>query len=75
MSRMFGVLLVAVGVVGLVFGGIAYRQQQEDVRFGSLVVEHTERHSLPIPPWAAAGALVAGAVLIAAPWRSRGSQH
>lgn len=75
MIRMLAIALVALGLVGLLFGGLAYRQHHEDVRFGDLVVEHTERRSFPIPPWAAASALVIGAMLFAMPTRDPRSHH
>lgn len=71
MTRLFGCLLLAVGLVGLMFGELAYRQQRHDVTFGPFVVQTVERKSIPIPPLAAAAALLVGSVLVTSPWRYR----
>jgi len=71
MTRLFGWLLIAAGIAGFAFGGIVYRQQKDEHTIGPIEVRHVERRSIPIPPIAAASALLAGAILVAGPWRRR----
>ena len=71
MTRLVGCLLLAVGLVGLMFGELAYRQQRHDVTFGPFVVQTVERKAIPIPPLAAAAALLVGSVMVTTPWRHR----
>ena len=73
MTRLIGWLLIAAGIVGFAFGGIVYRHKTDDVTFGPIEVRSVERKSIPIPPIAAASALIAGAILAVNPWRGRRS--
>ena len=75
MTRLLGCLLLAVGLVGLLFGELAYRQQRHDVTFGPFVVQTVERKSIPIPPVVSAAALIVGALLLTSPWRHRRLDH
>lgn len=64
MRRFLGIALIAVGVIGVVWGGITYVKDRDTVDLGVAEVTVTERDSVPIPPIAAAIALIAGSVLL-----------
>ena len=64
--KAFGMVLIAIGLVGLLWGGIRWTQSEKVVDLGPLQVNREERKSLPIPPIAGALCVVAGAGLLMA---------
>ena len=64
MTRILGIVLIVVGLVGIVFGGIQYDRKKTAVDLGPVDFNVTERKSLPIPPIAGAAAVVAGVALM-----------
>ncbi len=66
-----GILLVVVGVLGLIFGGIRWTEEEAGVEAGPLEVRVEERRTIPIPPILGGLALVAGAGLLYVGLRSR----
>jgi hypothetical protein len=63
-QRLFGLLLVIVGVIGLLYSGITYTRREKVLQVGPVQVEHVETHRVPIAPIVAGLALVGGAVLV-----------
>jgi hypothetical protein len=59
MVRGIAIVLIALGVVGVVFGEIPYKSQTQHVTMGPMTVDVKERKSLPMPRLA--GVLVAAA--------------
>ncbi|HET9372164.1 MAG TPA: hypothetical protein VFO19_18010 [Vicinamibacterales bacterium] len=64
--KAFGMVLIAIGLVGLLWGGIRWTQSEKVVDLGPLQVNREERKALPIPPIAGALCVVAGAGLLMA---------
>lgn len=64
MTRIVGIVLIVLGLVGIVFGGIQYDRKKTAVDLGPVDFNVTERKSLPIPPIAGAAAVVAGVALM-----------
>ena len=64
MQRIAGLVLIAVGVVGLVWGGITYVKDRDTLDLGVAQITVTEKDSIPIPPLAGAVALIAGSALL-----------
>jgi hypothetical protein len=64
--KAFGMVLIAIGLVGLLWGGIRWTQSENVVDLGPLQVNREERKALPIPPIAGALCVVAGAGLLMA---------
>jgi len=62
--RILGILLVVVGLIGVIWGGISWTQQEQVADIGPLEISTEERESLPIPPIAGAICLIAGTVLL-----------
>jgi hypothetical protein len=61
-----GVLLIVIGLVGLLWGGISWTQEEQVLDVGPVEVNQQTEKTLPIPPIAGAVAVLAGAgVLIA----------
>lgn len=64
MTRILGIILIVVGLVGIVFGGIQYDRKKTAVELGPIDLKVTERKSIPVPPIIGAVALVAGVTLM-----------
>lgn len=53
------IVLIALGLVGLIYGGISWTQREKVVDLGPLQVTQDQTKSLPLPP-------IVGGVLLAA---------
>ena len=62
--RPLGVLLIALGLIGLLYGGFSWTRKDKVVDAGPIEITADKHESLPIPPLAGAAALVAGVVLL-----------
>ena len=63
-TAIIGVILIALGVIGLAFGHIDFATKKRVLDLGPIQVDQTEHHNLPIPDIAAVIALLAGAGLL-----------
>ncbi len=64
--RIVALLLIAAGIVGLVYGGITYTKTTHEAKIGSLEVSIKDRETVNIPAWAGVAAIVVGAALLVA---------
>ena len=62
--KIVAVLLVAVGIIGLVYGGFTYTKTTHDAKIGPLELSVKDRETVNIPVWAGVGAIVLGGVLL-----------
>jgi hypothetical protein len=62
---LIGLILVALGAVGLVVPRITYQEEAASVNIGPLDLQVTQERSITIPDILAGAFLVAGGVLIA----------
>jgi hypothetical protein len=69
--KIIGILLVALGIVGLVWGGVRWTTRDTVVDAGPLQVTRDERQALPISPIASGIMLAAGVALIIANGRRK----
>ena len=65
MTRTMGIILIAIGVIGLAWGGFNYTTKEKIVDIGPIEATQEKEHSVPVPPLAGAAALVGGIVLLA----------
>ena len=61
-----GMILIALGLVGLVWGGITYTTREKLVDIGPIHATREQTHNVPLPPIAGAAALIGGVVLLVA---------
>ena len=66
MTRIFGLVLIAFGLIGLVWGGVNYTTREKVVDIGPLHVSGDKTHTIPLPPIAGVVALIGGIVLLVA---------
>jgi len=61
---LIGVLLIAVGVIAVVYGGITYTTREDVVQVGPIEVTAKTKKTFPLPPVLGATAIVVGVILI-----------
>ena len=64
--KQLGMILIALGLVGLVWGGITYTTREKLVDIGPIHATREQTHNVPLPPIAGAAALIGGVVLLVA---------
>jgi hypothetical protein len=64
MVKMVGVLLVALGVIALVYGGISYTTSEKVLDVGPLKAEVKREKTIPLSPLAGVAAVAVGVVLL-----------
>ena len=62
--RILGVLLIAAGVAGLVYGGFSYTKEEHKAKLGPLQFSIKEKETVSVPVWLSIGAVVAGTILL-----------
>ena len=68
-TRIVGMILVALGLVALLWGGFFWKDRHKVVDAGPLQITTEREKGVAIPPLAGAISIVAGVVLIALPGR------
>lgn len=67
MNKTFGIVLVALGLFGLAWGGFTYTTSEKVVDIGPIHATRDTTHNVAFPPIAGAVALIGGVVLLALP--------
>ena len=70
-TRIIGLVLVAVGVVALLWGGVFWTRQKTVLDAGPLEVKTQKHEGVRVPPIVGAGILIAGIALVFAGGRQR----
>jgi uncharacterized membrane protein HdeD (DUF308 family) len=68
--KAFGVVLIVLGVVALLYGGFSYVKRDKILDIGPIQATRTETKTVPLPPIAGAVALIAGVFLVVSPRRT-----
>ena len=66
MNKILGIILIALGLVGLAWGGFTYTTREKIVDIGPIHATRDKTHAVPLPPIAGAVALIGGIVLLVA---------
>jgi hypothetical protein len=64
MNKTLGIILVALGLVGLAWGGFTYTTREKVVDIGPIHATRDKTHDVPMPPIIGAASLVAGILLL-----------
>ena len=62
--KLVAVVLIAAGVLGLVYGGFSYTKETTAVKLGPLELSVKEKETVNVPLWAGVGAIVVGGLLL-----------
>jgi hypothetical protein len=63
--KLLAVLLVALGTLGLVYGGFSYTSERHHADLGGLHMDLDEHRWVSIPLWVGVAAIASGVVLLA----------
>jgi hypothetical protein len=69
LAKLLGIVLVAAGVLALVYKGFNYTEETHKARLGPLELAVKEKERVSIPTWAGVAAIAAGAALLLVPGR------
>ena len=64
-TKLLGIALLVVGLLGLVYGGFSYTKDTTAVKLGPIELTVKEKQSVNIPLWAGIASIVAGGFLLA----------
>ena len=70
-ARIVGVILIVIGLIGLIWGGISWTEEETLVDIGPVEARAEQERTVPITPLVGGIALVAGIVLLIVPSRRR----
>jgi len=62
--RMIAIVLLAAGVLALVYGGFSYTRQTHDAKLGPLEISVSEKQRVNVPVWAGVVLVIGGAGLL-----------
>jgi uncharacterized membrane protein YidH (DUF202 family) len=62
--KLAAIVLIAGGVLGLVYGGFSYTKETHEAKLGPIELSVKDRQTINIPVWAGVGAIVIGGVLL-----------
>jgi TRAP-type C4-dicarboxylate transport system permease small subunit len=62
--KIVAVLLIAAGIVGLVYGGFTYTKSTHDTKIGPLELSIKDKETVNVPVWAGIAAVVVGGALL-----------
>ena len=62
--RMLGIVILAVGILALVYGGFSYTKDTHDAKVGPLDISITEKERVNVPVWGGVVLTIVGAALV-----------
>lgn len=65
-----GIVLIAAGILGVLYGGFSYTKETHEAKIGSLELSVTDKETVNVPVWAGVGAIVVGGLLLLVPKKS-----
>lgn len=65
--KILGLLLIAAGLLALMFGGFRYTNRTRRAKLGAVELSFKNKRKVSIPMWAGVAAVAAGVVLILLP--------
>jgi TRAP-type C4-dicarboxylate transport system permease small subunit len=68
--KIVGIVLIAAGILALVYGGFSYTKETHEAKIGSLELSVKDKETVNVPVWAGVGAIVVGGLLLLVPKKS-----
>ncbi len=69
--KIVAIVLIAAGVLGLVYGGFSYTRETHGTKIGPIELSVKEKERVNVPVWAGVGAIVIGSALLLVGGRKR----
>jgi hypothetical protein len=63
-GTLFGLILIVLGAIGLIYGGITYTRSRETVSLGPVEVTAERKETIPLPPIIGGILLLAGVAIV-----------
>lgn len=63
-AKLVGILLIAAGVLGLIYGGFSYTKETHTAKLGPLAITVEDKETVVVPVIASVGAIAFGVLLI-----------
>jgi hypothetical protein len=63
-KQIVAIILIALGVLGLVYGSFSYTKEKHEAKIGPLQFSVTEKETINVPVWAGIGAIGIGVILL-----------
>lgn len=64
LTKILGILLIAAGTLGLIYGGFSYTKEAHSTKLGPIVLQVQEKETVYVPLLLSAGAIALGALLL-----------
>ncbi len=64
LTKIIAILLVAIGVIGLVYGNISYTKEVQNTQIGPVELSIKDKETINIPIWAGVGSIVVGSMFL-----------
>lgn len=64
--KMAGILCIAAGIAGLLYGSFSYTKDTEVIKLGPVELSVKEKETVNVPMWVGVGAIVVGGALLLA---------
>ncbi len=62
--KLVAIVLIAGGVLGLVYGSFSYTKETHEAKLGPIELSVKDKQTVNVPVWAGVGAIVMGAALL-----------
>jgi hypothetical protein len=62
--KLLGIVLLAGGILGLVYGGFTYTKETHEAKIGPITLSVKDKETVNVPIWAGVGAIVIGGLLL-----------
>jgi hypothetical protein len=63
-KQIVAIVLIALGVLGLVYGSFSYTKEEHEAKIGPLRFSIKEKETINVPVWAGVGAIGIGVILL-----------
>jgi len=63
-TKMFAIVLIVLGVLGLAYGSFTYTKETHNAKIGPIELSVKDKETINVPVWVGVGAIAAGMILL-----------
>jgi multidrug transporter EmrE-like cation transporter len=63
-AKMFAIVLIVLGVLGLAYGSFTYTKETHNAKIGPVELSVKDKERINVPVWVGVGAIAAGMILL-----------